>query len=127
MVTRTERTLIVKLIQGESDRKEVRLFFQAGDWAVTEGLCLTHSNRCFRLTHVPSTGCIPVCITIRPLAEQIARKLNAEVPKFRGLPKLAIINQQSLLVRDMLREVGHPLLLSQTHPEPQGSSKTPHG
>ena len=122
-----ERTLTVKLIQGETSTMDVCLFFQAGDWAVTEGLCLTHSNRCFRLTHVPSTGCIPVCITSRPLAEQIARRLNAEVPKFRRLPSPEIINMQSLLVRDMLNESGHPLLLSQTHPEPRETSKIPTG
>jgi len=78
------RMLKVKLKQGASDEWEVPLYFQAGDWAVTGGLCVFHNNSCYKVTHVPSTACLPHCFIERTRAEGIARDLNAELPKFKS-------------------------------------------
>lgn len=82
----TGRTLTVKLMQGEASEMPVALFFQAGDWAVTKGICGIHLNGCYRLTHVPSTRCIPVCIANLQEAIDMAREINAGFPKFKQQP-----------------------------------------
>ncbi len=82
----SDRTLIVKLVQGKDKEMPVTLFFQAGDWAVTQGICELHENHCYRLTHIPSTRCIPVCVTERSHAIGMASDINARFPKFKEQP-----------------------------------------
>lgn len=77
------RTLPVKLSEGDVNEMDTALFFQCGDWAVTQGICVFHQNACFKVTHVPSTCCIPHCFADQKRAENLARDLNMELPKFK--------------------------------------------
>ena len=101
------RTLTVKLKLGASvDDMPIRLFYKTGDWAVTQGLCLKHSNGCLKVTHVPSTACIPPCLHDLELATKIARRINTEVPKFKQSPRQGIRDQYSWIFQDELSKAG---------------------
>jgi len=104
------RTLIVKLQPHGKAEMPVTLFFQVGDWAVTQGLCTKHSDTCFRVTHVPSTYCIPVCLQSQPVACQIAYRFNRELPKFKTTPRAAMVEQYGKIVREELEETGLALV-----------------
>jgi hypothetical protein len=107
----SQRTLSVKLQPHGTKEMRVTLFFQVGDWAVTQGLCTAHQNGCFRLTHVPSTYCIPVCLHGLAFAQKIARRINDALPKFKQKPRPEILRQLSGIVKDMLTEDGQALEL----------------
>jgi hypothetical protein len=106
----TTRTLTVKLMQGEASEMPVTLFFQAGDWAVTQGICKVHVARCYRLTHIPSTCCIPVCIHSRPQAIEMAREINASFPKFKEQPTGDVWSTCVKVCLEVLRKRGIKLV-----------------
>ena len=103
--------LHVKLAPNGQETAPVALFFQVGDWAVTQGLCVFHDYRCFRLTHVPSTLCIPVCLQTQAVAEQIARRFDRELKRPKSVKS---ISTQKLnyahIVKQELQPAGLPLV-----------------
>lgn len=109
------RTLTIKLKPNGAGQMPVSLFFKTGDWAVTQGLCVIHSDKCLKVTHIPSTHCIPPCLHDLELASNIARRINAEVPKFKAMPRPHVRQQYSRIFKDEIAKAGAPLELPIDH------------
>ena len=105
-------TINVKLKPHGHETLPVRLFFQTADWAVTQGICLVHRDRCFRLTHVPTTLCIPVCLQTQAVAKKISGRLARELKKSKSVKS---ISAQKLnyahIVKQELQAAGLPLVM----------------
>jgi hypothetical protein len=106
------RILNVKLKPKGAESLPVRIIFQVGDWAVTQAICVFHADRCFRVTHIPSTQCIPVCLQAEAVACHIAKRVNGEIPKFKSRPKPDTVVQYANVVREELEKARLPLVRS---------------